>query len=258
MSAFQLAVGIFFVTFIIVILGVTATMVMLVATRRRARQDTNFAQERLNYEQELRAIENETREDALSMIAGELHDNIGQLLTTTRLQIEKAKLIRPEIASEIEPISVSLASAIGQVRLLSHALHSDLAGSAGLLKALTSEVVRLQSLGSHQIEFIHGNEEPQLTPDQHKVAFRIAQEVINNALRHADATEILITINSPKSPGPILSISDNGKGFDKIQAKQKGGGLGLLNMEKPAALAQLDLSIQSTPGKGSSFTLSTR
>lgn len=236
---------------------IAVATVIFTAARRRVREEILLAQTRLAYEQELRHIEAETIEATLSQVSAELHDNIGQLLTVARLQIEKAQLVSPPVVTEkLAPISGSLGAAIQQVRLLSHSLNTDFIGDGGLLKAIATEVKRLQSIGSHTITFTHDGQEPPLSKDQRTVVFRIVQEILSNALRHAGAETLLISLQAAGKA--FLCISDDGKGFDKAATLDANHGLGLRNMLKRAALADLSLDIQTAPGSGSRFELRVR
>lgn len=253
MESSQIIFGVIITTLVIFLLIITVVVIMLVAARQRVQQEVTMANTRLSYEQELRTIETETTEATLTHLSSELHDNIGQLLTVIRLQIEKAQLITPTAVPLLAPISGSLNAAIQQVRLLSHSLNTDFISDGGLIPIIGSEVQRLQALGTHRINFMHEAEEPCLSKDQRTVAFRIVQEIFSNALRHSGAGELTVTLHPGN--GPILSIKDDGKGFDRDAALAGGSGLGLRNMLKRAALAGLTLEIDTAPGKGALFTL---
>ena len=253
MKVQDITLAILFSTLVILGLIIAITLILLVASRRRAQQEATLAQTRLTYEQELRTIETETQEATLTHIAAELHDNIGQLLTVIRLQIEKAQLVTPGVAPTLAPISGSLHAAIQQVRLLSHSLDTDFIGDGGLLKAIGSEAARLQAIGTHQVAFTHAGGEPALSKDQRTVVFRIVQEILSNTLRHAAAKSIAIHL---QRTGPLLRITDDGQGFDKAAVLEQSHGLGLKNMLKRATLAGLSLDIDTAVGKGSIFTLS--
>jgi len=252
MAPTEILIGIIATTIIILLLTGGIIIVLIYASRQRARQETILAQTRLAYEQELRTIETETQEATLTHLSTELHDNIGQLLTVVRLQIEKAQITTPSAVSTLAPISGSLNAAIRQVRLLSHSLDTEFIGSGGLLKAIGNETNRLLAIGTHHVSFTHGGMEPILTKDQRTVIFRIVQEILSNALRHASAKSITIHL---QSTGELLRISDDGMGFDKKKAIELSDGLGLKNMLKRAALAGLTLDIETAAMRGSTFTL---
>jgi signal transduction histidine kinase len=99
-------------------------------------------------------------------------------------------------------------------------------------------------------------EEPNLkvfTTNEKIVIYRIFQEIINNTLKHAKATEVKISITA--SDYFSLTIQDNGKGFDSTQPSNTQS-LGLFNMKNRASILDYELSIQSTPGEGTRICLS--
>ena len=90
-----------------------------------------------------------------------------------------------------------------------------------------------------------------LPPDVHVAFYRIAQESLNNALKHSQATHLILSLHTtPKEA--LLRIEDNGIGFDM---QQFSSGMGLSNMEHRAAQAGATLTIISAPRQGTTITL---
>lgn len=235
----------------VLIAGVVATIV--ISLRRAEKNRREMAQMELDYQKELRAIESEVQEATLSHVAGELHDNIGQLLTFMRLQLEKEKLRHPESLSSLEPISETLKSTMQQVRLLSHSLSNDFIADGGLQQAIGQEAERLQGLGRFTVNFNTDGIEPELSKDARIIAFRIFQEALGNSLKHAQAKQLRISLRG--SDGFMLQLEDDGRGFDLRQAMINQDGLGLKNMYRRAHMAGLQCDLVSAPGSGCIFTL---
>ena len=212
-----------------------------------------MAQLRVNYEQELRKAEQEVQEQALTNVARDLHDNIGQLLTYMNIQIEQGKIQHPENKTLLHALSSTLGDTIQQVRLLSRSLNSDFLENGGLTQSIGQEVQRLQQFRAIDIHWQHDDKEPLINKDQRIMAFRILQEAINNTLKHAGASRLHISMQGHPFR---LTIADNGKGFDAGRMQKAASGSGLKNMVKRAQLAGLQLNIDAAPGKGSSFDLS--
>lgn len=237
---------------LLLIFGVIITIFL--ANRRHIQQEVKMAQLQVNYEQELRKAEQEVQEQVLTNIARDLHDNIGQLLTYMNIQLEQGKITYPETTGILTPISGTLGDTIQQVRLLSRSLNSDFLESGGLVQSITQEVTRLQQFSSLSINWQHDDTEPALNKDQRIMTFRIFQEILNNALKHSGAKNIDISLQGIQ---PFcLAVADDGRGFDLEGILNAGAGSGLRNMSKRAALANLNLNITSSLGKGSSFRLS--
>ncbi|MGV3774051.1 MAG: response regulator [Verrucomicrobiales bacterium] len=180
----------------------------------------------------------------------ELHDGLGQQLTAIELRcqslLQDIPAPRKDLKKQAEQISQYLREAIAQTRALAHGLAPLSLDSRGLAEALTGLAWRMTKAGSIQVIF----KEPTLVaPIDDLVAghlFRIAQEAVNNAVKHAQATRIDIHLND--ADGILrLEISDNGHGFQEAQKK---GGIGLEIMRHRASVIGAGLSIESQPGAG--------
>lgn len=250
----EVLIPILLTTLIVFLLLVGIVITLLISHRRAERNRRAMARMELDYQKELRTIESEVQEATLTHLASELHDNIGQLLTSMRLQMEKEKLRQPAIEPALEPISRTLQTTMQQVRLLSHSLSNDFIGDGGLLRVIGQEVERLRGLNRLDIDFETDGTEPELNKDVRTVAFRMFQEALSNALRHSGASRIRITLKG--QDGFFLQLCDDGKGFDKAAAMHHSAGLGLKNLMRRASLAGLDCRIDTEPQKGCKFTIS--
>lgn len=242
------------VTTLLILLLITGVIITIfLANRRHVQQEIKMAQMQTNYEKELRTVENEVQEHTLNNISRELHDNIGQLLTLMRIQIEQEKLDRPDMVHMLAPVDTTLTDTIEQLRLLSHSLNSDVLEQNGLLQMMGQEIKRLHQFKAMTIGWHNDGKEPELGKDRRIMAFRIFQEILNNILKHAAAKNINVTMKT--GGGFSLTVQDDGKGFDLQQTMRDGKGSGLKNMAKRAALANLHFHIDTATGKGATFVL---
>lgn len=249
----DIALTVIVTTLLILLLIAGVVITIFLANRRHVAQQVTMTQMELNYEKELRAVEQEVQEQVLTNVARELHDNIGQLLTLMRIQMENEKLDDPALAKTLEPVDATLTDAILQLRMLSRSLNSEVLEQGGLVNAINQEVKRLQNLKSFDVHWHTDNAEPTLDKSQRIMVFRIFQEILNNMMKHAEAGNIYIQLGA--TPRFSLVMTDDGKGFD-VPEKEEGTGSGLINIMKRAKLANLVLEIDTAPGKGSTFTLS--
>ena len=249
----ELLFGIIFTTIIILLLIAATFIVIVLASRQRTKQQADLVTARLAYEQELRTIQLETQEATRSHISAELHDNIGQMLTLTRLHIEKQLLLNPASGKSFTQVSEALHTATQQVRLLSHTLSTHFIADAGLLQTLLQEVQRLQALGQYTVRFEHDNTEPDIGKDRQIVVFRMIQEILSNSIKHSQATNIHIQLQA--KPFFKLRIADDGTGFDQEAARGNSHGLGLRNIERRTAMAGLDCILETAPGAGCAYTI---
>ena len=236
---------------LLMIAGVAITI--FVSNKQRITQEVKMAQMELNYEKEMRTVQDEVQEQVLTNVSRELHDNIGQLMTFMHIQLEQKKMIHPEMAEMLNPIHETLSKATQEVRSLGRSLNSDLLEQNGLLKTITAEIVRLRQFNHFEVRWVNDDTEPALTKDQRLMAFRIFQEIVNNMLKHAQAKHIDVSLTGKGNFN--LAIKDNGKGFNVDETMKAGSGSGLRNIVKRASLASLTCTIASDAGKGSTFTL---
>lgn len=212
------------------------------------------SQKELLFQKELNTAIIETQEQVLNNISQELHDDAGQQLTYINFQLENLKLDKPELNAQLEPLSQSVGNLSQSIRTISHSLNNQLLMQQDIIKAISTEVERLHK--NPKINFLLQVDEPirkAFTTNEKIVIYRIFQEIINNALKHAKATEIKINITA--SDYFSMTIQDNGKGFDNAQQSNTQS-LGLFNMKNRASILDYDLTIQSTPGEGTQICLS--
>ncbi len=187
-------------------------------------------------------------------IARELHDEVGQAFTALKIQLESLQSVSDPAAMHT-PISDCIdvaATALGQVRNLSLGLRPPQLDDFGLVPALRWHVERVSRTTKAEISF---DSDPVLSrpdPEAEIACFRIAQEALTNALRHARATHIRIMLRT-NADEFILIVRDNGVGFDVAAANEqvmRGMSMGLASVQERASLAGGQIRIESSPGNG--------
>ena len=194
------------------------------------------------------------REEESRRIARELHDEIGQILAVLNLNLAAVKKgAGSEIAREAVDGCLDLvARLITKVRRLSLDLHPSLLDDFGLVTALRRHVESLADRTGLDLRFQADEGIGRLGTELETVCYRVVQEAITNALRHAEPVHLLIRLRL--DAGKLeLSVSDDGRGFDPEAALERSAGgesLGLLGMRERVSLVSGDLSIISAPGAG--------
>ena len=178
----------------------------------------------------------------------ELHDNINQYLTTTRLYLEVAKeKAEGEMLTMLNQAHKGLLDMINEIRRLSQSLIPPSLTDIGLVESVQDLCTSLKNTHAFTIDFQYRHfNEARLPENMKLMLFRIIQEQINNIIRHAHASTIQINL---KTTGTrlTLSIADNGRGFDPGSVKR---GHGFDNIGHRADLFGGKLKIDATPGKG--------
>ncbi len=196
----------------------------------------------------------EVQEVERANLARELHDEFGQTLTATKLQLQ---LIEQHTPSDLLEDTIALVDeGLKQVRTLSLDLRPPQLDRLGLAVALGAHIERLSQQTGCRLTFEHAPGLPSLTGPRAAACFRIAQEALTNALRHATARSVRVKL-AVEQGVLMLEVADDGAGFD-LEAKQshaaQGGSLGLLSMEERALLLGGTLEIHTAVGCGTRIT----
>jgi signal transduction histidine kinase len=199
------------------------------------------------------------QEEERKRVAGELHDEAGQALTavTMNLQLLRGELdADSDMGSKIDNLIQLTHATAGQIRGISYGLRPPLIDMLGLNLALEDLCREVAERSKIEIKFA-GQELLSLSDAINITLYRILQESLTNVLRHAEATQIIVTLSATRTH-VFLSISDNGKGFIPVQVGYVSGerrGLGLLGMRERADLINGRLEINSSLGKGTQIQI---
>ena len=204
-------------------------------------------EELLNQQKAITQATISTQEKERTEISKELHDNVNQVLTTTKLYLDLA-ITNPELKDElIGKSSKNIIGVITEIRKLSQSLMIPSLEDLGLLDSIEDLVESINATKKIHAVFVHEKiDETLLNENQKLTLFRITQEALNNIIRHANATRTTIELSNNKKRVQ-LTIKDNGKGFDSFSTKK---GAGLNNIRNRVYLLNGQLTINTHPGKG--------
>lgn len=204
-------------------------------------------EERRQKQQEITEAVLTTQENERAELGKELHDNINQILTTTRLYIEHALSKNDKQEEVLQHSHEYISKAIHEIRQLSRSLMPPSLGDVSLKHELEELFLNLKSLKDYKFNFEFLLDKEEIISDPLKLAiFRIIQEQLNNILKHANATKIAVSILQLDHKLKVL-VKDNGIGFD---LKKGPRGLGLRNITSRANLLGGQVEIHSEMGKG--------
>jgi signal transduction histidine kinase len=181
----------------------------------------------------------------------ELHDNINQILATSKLYLDYALSESPIKKDALLKSKEFIGMATAEIRKLSHSLLPPSLEEFGLITALEELICPLSATGNFHIKKNWDSfREQGLRKDQKLTIYRIFQEQLNNIIKHANAKNVITSlrvINESEAGDVELSIKDDGKGFDPAQKKN---GVGLRNIASRAGLFGGSVTIHSEPGHG--------
>jgi signal transduction histidine kinase len=182
-------------------------------------------------------------------IAKDLHDSLGGMLATVRLRFDA---LRPKRSTQAYDESLSMLDAtIQEVRHIARNLQPDALLQFGLTAALRDLVNRTHGPHLPDVEFQHYGSDFELLPTQSLTVFRIVQELLQNALKHARATEILIQLNW-QYPTLMILVEDDGVGYNPAVSPQ---GMGTRNIKTRVDYLKAHLEVQSALGKGTTVVV---
>ncbi|HEX6509313.1 MAG TPA: PAS domain S-box protein [Chloroflexota bacterium] len=213
------------------------------------------------YSRELTTRVLQAQEEERKRLARELHDDTAQSLSTLLINLDLLEPFVPAdgelLRSGLDRIRDLTKRTLDNVRGLSHDLRPTILDDFGLIAALRWYADEYEdTFGVHVDLEIEAPPEP-LSTDIDLALFRIAQEALTNSGKYAEATGARLTLTFPDSRA-VLTIADNGKGFDRdaVSGPTKRGGLGLYGMQERADLLGATLDIDTMPGRGTRVTVS--
>jgi signal transduction histidine kinase/ligand-binding sensor domain-containing protein len=195
------------------------------------------------------------KEDERSRISRELHDELGQTLTAAKLNLQMA---RPAVADaggagRLEDSITMMDGMIRQVRDIARGLRPPLLDEAGLVPAIDHFLKSLAVRSGTRIEFDVAPGVTRAPPGLNTTVFRVVQEAVGNALRHARSTVVRVTLRD-EDDALRLVVEDDGIGFDPAavgRSARRGANLGLLGMTERVRNAGGTIELESRPGAGS-------
>jgi len=185
-------------------------------------------------------------------VAQELHDEVGQTLTGILLGLSRALRTAPaELAPQLEQLLETTRTSIEDVRRIAQRLRPEPLEDLGLAGALQALSRRLRERSDLRIECRIADDLPPQSPERELVVYRVAQEAVTNAIRHAHAASIGIDLRASED-GLRLSVRDDGCGLR--EASLDGGGI--RGMRERASLVGGTLRVISAPHAGTEVCLS--
>ncbi len=197
------------------------------------------------------------REEERAAIAREIHDELGQQLTAIKLDVswlDRRIAGDAVVKDRINGVLTMLTEMIQSIRRISTQLRPSILDDLGLIEALRWQVRDFQKRTGIPVEFDCSEEILKLEPSVTTGLFRIFQESLTNVARHSEATAVLARL-FVEDGRLILTIMDNGEGFDTAAAKKKKT-LGLLGMKERMLMMKGTYDIDSQPGKGTQLRFS--
>ena len=194
-----------------------------------------------------------TLESERKRMASDLHDELGPVLSAVKMQINSVDTSE-EDAELIDKASKHIDGLLERIREISNNLMPTVLVRKGFPTALKEFSENITRAGKLNIDYHCSPSDLTVENEKEIHLFRIAQEVIHNAIKHAQASRMHISLQQ-KENLLVLEISDNGKGFDPQKEAKQNGGHGLGNILSRVEILKGDMYVDSAIGKGVKYNI---
>ena len=241
---------------LISLLVLGAMIIWYLFKRNKNRQNELFNRKLLKQKEEhLKAIV-ETQENEQKRIAKDLHDGIGQSLSGIRLAMENLtlKLMQklPDESTQLKTLTETIDIACKEVRGISHQMMPRILQEDGLIPAITDMLEKSFQFSAIDYEFEYFGIEKRFRENVEVSLYRIAQELVNNIIKHSGANVVHVQLFK-RNKILILLIEDNGSGFQFDTQKSKG--IGLMNITSRVETVHGEFNLEPSPKSGTLATI---
>jgi len=196
------------------------------------------------------------QEEERSRMAKDLHDGVGGLLSGVKLSLSNMKgnvFLSEENARTVNTIIGQLDNSISELRRVSHNMMPEALIKYGLKEALENYCESIDQSAKLNVRLQTYGLEQRLEQDTEIILYRIVQELLNNAMKHANAQQVLVQLMR-ETDKFTLTVEDDGKGFD-VHHPDYQKGAGLQNIRARAGYLNGTVDIRTQPGEGTSITI---
>jgi signal transduction histidine kinase len=230
-------------TLLFLLLILLIILVLYLYQRKRFLQFQEITLMKVQFEQTLLTTQNEIQEQTLRKISQELHDNIAQKLGLIKLQVSTLQYQNPNF--DLADTKDVIVGAIADLRALSKSFHPDRIASIPLKDSIENELTLVKNASDITIQHTIDADEELLQPEQKVILFRIFQELLNNAIKYSQGTQIDISLTSANN-SINLTVKDNGIGLPKNYQK----GIGHTSIHNRVELLKGLFELSSVEGGG--------
>jgi signal transduction histidine kinase len=223
----------------------------LLATQQEQLQQRRISE--LEKDKQLVAVDSmlKGQEEERSRLAKDLHDGLGGLLSGVKFSLSNMKdnlIITPDNMAVFERSLDMLDTSIKELRRVAHNMMPELLTKFGLDEALKEYVNGINATGLFTLKYQSVGMDTRIEKTTEIIIYRIVQELLNNIMKHATATEVMVQLVKEANRLSIM-VEDNGKGFDTVKLKDNKGA-GLTSIQSRVNYLKGRLDINSEEGKG--------
>lgn len=232
---------------LLLIFAIAIVFTLLIYQKKRFQNAQQLLQLENHMQQEILRTQLETQEDTAHRIGEDLHDNIGQLLSTATILLGISERSLAQVPPTLVTAQDTLRKAIHELRSLSRSLDKEWLTQFNLIVNLETEVARINAAKTIEISIYSSEKVLPLTNQNQIILFRIIQETLQNSIKHSAASTIDINIISRQEQIEVL-VRDNGKGLDTTLTNNHG--LGFTNIRNRTKILEGTVEWVSSIDKG--------
>jgi signal transduction histidine kinase len=224
--------------------------------RYRLRQKNRYQQELNRQQNDLFNAIAAAQEQERKRIAQDIHDGLGSVLSAAKLKMSEIKEAKPEMGADEKFLTgiALLDEASSELRNISHNIMPATLSKLGLVPALKNLTEKISSHNGVHIHFFAHDCNNRMNEQIEISVYRIILELINNVVKHANATKA--TVQLVRYPDYInITVDDNGKGFETGRATDEKKGIGLGSVAARVELLKGKMDIDSMPGSGTTVVI---
>lgn len=251
----EIQILILLTTIVVLILAVTLIFFFSYFQQKKTAYLQNQRETQQRFDEEITKSKLEINEQALQNISWEIHDNVGQLLSVAKMQLNMVQMSLPEKhQKQINETGEIIGKSLQELRGLAKSLNPDTIKNKGLIGSLKLEVERYNRLNFIDAILKVSEDIFDLSNEKEIILFRILQEFCNNSLKYSKAKNLTVELNYKPSHLDIF-IEDDGIGFDMNDTANHDG-IGLMNMKSRTKLIGATFEMRSIENKGTKLYIS--
>jgi signal transduction histidine kinase len=205
------------------------------------------------HEQTMLQSYTDVQERTFEDISRELHDNIGQQLSLANFYMSSMDLSDKEKSfGQMEQLKSIIKNAMDDLSNLNKSVSNQVLASNGLIFAIDRSFDIMKNAGKFQVDFEVEGQSSYMSSESELMVFRIVQELLNNIIKHSQATSVKMKIVYEKKEC-LLFLQDNGKGMDTTKISSTG--LGLKNIQKRIEMLKATYSCIAIPNEGTTIQI---
>jgi len=248
MDQTEIQLLVFVITIVLLILAISLILFFFYFQQKKTAYLIEQKESKIRFEEEITKSKLEIQEQALQNISWEIHDNVGQLLSVAKMQLNilQAGLTDNQKVKVFE-IGEIVGKSLQELRGLAKSLNPETIKNKGLIDSVAHEIKRFNRLNFVNASLTVSDNYYKLSNEKEIILFRILQEAFNNTLKHSKAKILKVELN--------FIAEDDGVGFD-VNDMANRDGIGLMNMESRTKLIGAAFEIKSSKNAGTKLYIS--